>query len=79
MMRIALAIAVLVLAGCVSATDREQQACAKLGITPNDDRFWTCMQHMEAQRQANKAASMQMLQTGGQLLAPPPSVNVYTH
>jgi hypothetical protein len=67
-MRIVFAIAILALAGCASATDREQQACAKLGITPNDDRFWTCMQHMEEVRQANMARSMGMMSVGAGMM-----------
>ena len=73
------AMGLLVLGACTPPEVKEQQACARLGITSDDDRFWTCMQHMEAIRELHINASRAMLGAGTTLLQPTPSVNVYTH
>jgi hypothetical protein len=69
----------LALGACTPPEVKEQQACARLGITPDDDRFWTCMQHMEAIRESHIRASREMLGAGTTLLQPQPSISVYAH
>lgn len=67
------------LAACASTEVREQQACARWGITPDDPRFFACMDRMEAVHQTNVAASLGMLGAGTALLQSPPRYDVYVH
>ncbi len=78
MNKISLLLCLLTIAACTSVEVKEQAACERMGITPDNPRFDSCMDRMEMRRQANMAASLGMMNAGAGLLQPQPNVVVYS-
>jgi hypothetical protein len=72
MTRFAIALCILVLAGCSSFEERATRTCERMGYDPGTDSFENCMNRAVAEDNANRAAGAAMLGAGTQLLAPPP-------
>jgi hypothetical protein len=85
---VAIAAGTITLAGCAGSLAeqalapekleaRHDQTCRSYGAAPGTERYQNCRLELASIQQRRNAASLRLMETGANILAPPPPPQVY--